>query len=53
MKGILYFFWGFVLLGLLNVAWFAANFPPIEKAREQAQQFDNYMFSRGQYGSQR
>ncbi len=53
MKGILYFFWGGILLGLLNVGWMAAGFKPGEEFRIQLQHFDDYMNSRGQYGQQR
>ena len=53
MKGILYFFWGGILLGLLNVGWMAAGFKPLEEAQSQFRHFDDYMNSRGQYGQQR
>lgn len=50
MKGILYFFWGSVLLGILHMAWFAAGFKPVEELGSQLQHWDDYMNARGQYG---
>ena len=50
MKGLLCFFWGFVLLALLNAGWLVIGFKWAEEARNQVQHVDDWMMNRGQYG---
>lgn len=50
MKGLLCFFWGFVLWALLNAGWVLIGFEWADKMRFQAGHVDDWMMSRGQYG---
>lgn len=50
MKGILYFFWGFVLLALLNAGWVITGFNWSNEVKAQAQHVDDWMNNRGVYG---